>query len=109
MDQYVQWTTTTETESQSLTIADHLVANGLAACVQIDGPIQSVYRWRGKVEHVNEFRLSIKTTLGLAEQMQMAILDIHPYDVPELIGVPVTHISKSYAAWIDEQIRDSPK
>ncbi|MFM7118066.1 MAG: divalent-cation tolerance protein CutA [Planctomycetota bacterium] len=86
-------------------IAEHLVDERLAACVQISGPVQSVYRWEGKIEAAEEWLLRAKTRAGLWEAIVGAIKKLHPYEVPELIATPLTEIDLEYQRWMDEALR----
>jgi periplasmic divalent cation tolerance protein len=80
-----------------------LVGRGLAACVQIDGPLTSIYRWQGAVETVTEFRCVCKTTVGRAEACVATITACHPYDIPEILSVTCV-ASAEYARWIDASV-----
>jgi periplasmic divalent cation tolerance protein len=86
-------------------IAEHLVDERLAACVQITGPVQSVYRWEGKIETAEEWLLQAKTRAGLWEAIVRAIRKLHPYEVPELIATPLAEIDRDYERWMDEALR----
>jgi periplasmic divalent cation tolerance protein len=99
---YIQITTTTETKEQAQTIAQHLVAEKLAACVQITGPIASIYRWKGKVETASEWLCLIKTSEDFYDKVEKAIKKLHPYETPEIIAVPIIKGSKEYLNWIDD-------
>ena len=79
-----------------------LVEAGLAACVQVDGPIRSIYRWHGKLETAEEFRLVAKTTPVCQAACQATIEANHPYDLPEIVSLPAT-ASRAYAQWVTEQ------
>jgi uncharacterized protein involved in tolerance to divalent cations/uncharacterized protein (DUF433 family) len=103
----IQLTTTTETKADARTIADALVERRLAACVQIIGPITSTYRWQGKVETAEEWLCVIKSRHDLYDALEAAILELHPYDVPEILITPVTGGSQSYLDWLDGELRTS--
>ena len=104
---YIVVTTTTENAADALRIADALVERHLAGCVQIVGPIQSVYRWQGEVEHAEEYRCEIKTRATKFTAIGDLLSEIHPYDVPEIIAVPLVNISADYRKWLDEQMQGS--
>jgi periplasmic divalent cation tolerance protein len=104
MKSYIQITTTTETKEQAQTIAQQLVEAKLAACVQITGPITSIYRWKGKVENTQEWLCLIKTQDDLYDKVEAAIKSLHPYETPEIIAVPIVKGSKEYLNWIDENL-----
>jgi len=97
---FVQITTTTEKREDAERIARLLVEGRLAACVQIVGPIKSVYRWKGAVETAEEYLCLAKTRSDLYEAVEAAILDAHPYEVPEIVAVPIIAGSASYLAWL---------
>ncbi len=81
-------------------MADRLVADRLAACVNILPECRSVYRWNGVVEHAGEVPLLIKTTPSAFARLEAAIRDLHPYELPELIAVPVNAGLPAYLAWV---------
>ena len=105
MKPYIQVTTTTKTKKQAEKIAQHLVETTLAACVQITGPITSIYRWKGKVDNANEWLCLIKTKEELFEKVEAAIKKMHSYETPEIIAVPIVTGSKEYMNWIDHKLR----
>jgi periplasmic divalent cation tolerance protein len=106
MKSYLQVTTTTETKEQAQTIAQHLVETKLAVCVQITGPITSIYRWKGKVENAQEWLCLIKTRDDLYNKVEAAIKSKHPYETPEIIAVPIVKGSKEYLSWLDDELGD---
>ncbi len=97
-------TTTTGDHSTAERIATELVDRGLAACVQISGPVTSTYRWEGKVETAEEWICTAKTNNETFSKIDQLITEIHPYDTPELIATPITHASIAYEKWLREQI-----
>ena len=104
MTVYVQVITTTETKADAQAIADALVERRLAACVQIVGPITSTYRWQEKIETASEWMCVIKSRQDLYDALEAAILEVHPYDVPEILAMPVVAGSKDYLAWLDSEL-----
>jgi len=102
MKPYIQVTTTTETKEEAEKIAQYLVEQKLAACVQITGPIASTYRWKGKVENAQEWLCLIKTWEELYDKVETAIKKLHSYETPEIIAVPIIKGSKEYLHWIDD-------
>lgn len=84
-----------------------LIEAGLAACVQVEGPVQSIYRWQGVIETSDEFRLVAKTTPARQAACQSAIQANHPYDLPELVSLQAT-ASRAYAQWVAEQTEQAP-
>ena len=87
-------------ESGALDIARILVKEGLAACVNRIGPATSVYRWEGRVCEQSEQLLVIKTTAARYEAVEMRLRALHPYEIPEIIAIPVVAGSSQYLAWL---------
>src|SRR5579884_876353 len=94
--------TTCGTEEEAQKIARELLERRLAACVNIISPIQSIYRWQGKVESATEWLLLIKTTAEQFAALRDAIRELHSYDLPECIMVSVEAGSPGYLNWIEE-------
>jgi periplasmic divalent cation tolerance protein len=101
----IQIVTTIDTETHARQLAESLVQHALAACVQIDGPICSVYRWQGKVETSEEWRCTIKTTAGRFDEVRRHIRSLHPYEVPEIVATAIDGSGADYAQWACEQVR----
>ena len=101
MEKFIMIITTTETEEEAEKIAEIVVSEKLAACVQIIPSIKSVYRWQGKVEKSKEQLLFIKTKTELFEKVEKAIKENHSYEVPEIVAVPINNGSKEYFEWIE--------
>ena len=87
-------------ESKAIDIARVLVQEGLAACVNRLAPVTSVYRWEGRVCEQSEQLLVIKTTPARYEALEMRLKALHPYEIPEIIAIPVVAGSGQYLAWI---------
>ena len=95
---YIAWTTVaTAADAEALAIA--VIEQRLAACVQIDGPIVSYYRWKGQTERAEEFRLSIKCTINRLEELEREVLQRHPYETPEWMVVRANHVGEKYLSW----------
>lgn len=86
-------------------LAHALVEQRLAACVNMLPAVQSVYRWNDVVEEAAEVTLLIKTTTARYEALEQAIRALHPYDLPEVIAVPVSAGSPAYLGWIARETR----
>ena len=86
----------------ALRLAGHLVDHGLAACVNITQPVTSVYRWQGQRESAEELLLLIKSTQQQYHALEAAILTLHPYELPEIIAVPVTQGLPGYLDWVEQ-------
>ncbi len=106
----VQVHTTVETHQQASQLARQLVQERLAACVQVLGPIESHYRWQGRLEQAQEWLLLIKTTTEALPRLQRRLVELHPYQVPQLIALPVQGGHGPYLQWVEENTRaeDSP-
>jgi periplasmic divalent cation tolerance protein len=81
-------------------LARELVERRLAACVNIIGPIRSIYRWRGKVESEEEFLLVIKTTAERAAELEDAFAELHSYELPERVEISIEGGSAKYFEWL---------
>ena len=86
-------------------IAGQLVDTGLAACVNRVPDISSVYKWQGEVESDTEELLLIKTTASVWNELEREIKRLHPYELPEIIAVPISQGSEAYLNWIRESTR----
>ena len=84
------------------TCARFLVEARTAACVQIDGPVRSVYQWKGTIETDEEFRLLVKTSPESLDGCVASLKENHPYELPEIV-VLHAHASAAYASWVTEQ------
>jgi len=82
-------------------LAVNLVEQGLAACVNIGAPVTSVYKWQGRLERGTEVMLTIKTTRTSYPALEKAIAQSHPYELPEVIAVPIAEGLPDYLAWIE--------
>lgn len=82
-----------------------LVERRLVACAQIDGPIESTYRWKGAIECAAEWRLTLKTRSERLEALASVVRERHTYDVPEIVAVAVVGGDPEYLAWIDANVR----
>lgn len=103
MPDFIQITTTTDSGSAAERIAGELLTRRLAGCVQIVGPIQSVYRWQGAVQRAEEWLLLIKTAAECYPAVEAAIRELHSYETPEIIATPIAAGSDMYLAWLAEQ------
>jgi periplasmic divalent cation tolerance protein len=97
--------TTVSSREEANTIAAELVSRRLAACVNILGPVSSVYRWQGEIEHSEEFLLLLKTTEAQTVPIQDALRELHSYQLPELITFPIEAGFESYLNWIAASVR----
>jgi Uncharacterized protein involved in tolerance to divalent cations len=91
--------TTVATADDADKLARDAIAQNLAACVQIDGPIVSHYRWQNQLERSEEFRLTFKLLPDQRAPLEVFIRDHHPYDTPEWIVVPAASVGEKYLSW----------
>lgn len=87
-------------ESEAKQIARTLVEENLAACVNIVGPVQSIYRWQGAIEDATEYLLIIKTRTSLYQKVEQRITELHSYEVPEIIAFALASGADNYINWI---------
>jgi periplasmic divalent cation tolerance protein len=104
MADVIQIVTTTDGKDLAERIGRALVDGRLAACVQIVGPITSIYRWEGKTETAEEWQCWIKTTRDRYAAVEQAIRQIHTYTVPEILAIPVVAGNPAYLKWLEEQV-----
>ncbi len=100
--------TTLPEPASAQALATALIADGLAACVNVLAPCTSVYRWQGKVETAAETPLLIKTTAAVYPALEAAIRARHPYELPEIVAVPVERGLPAYLAWVAASTAPSP-
>lgn len=105
MADYIQVITTTASKEDAQKIADTLVEKRLAGCVQVIGPITSTYWWKGKVETAEEWLCLIKSRQNLYPELEEAIKEVHPYEVPEVLAVRVVAGSRDYLQWLEGEIK----
>jgi periplasmic divalent cation tolerance protein len=103
VDGFVEVRTTFESRDEALSLIRLAVERRLAACGQVIGPIQSVYRWRGGVEDASEWLCLLKTRRELSDALTTVIEAEHSYEVPEVVVFPVEGTSAAYGEWIDEE------
>jgi periplasmic divalent cation tolerance protein len=92
--------TTIATRIDADRLANAILKRKLAACVNIIGPIHSIYHWQGAIERGDEFLLLIKTSANNLKPLEEAIHELHTYDTPEFIALNVSSASEAYAAWL---------
>ena len=97
--------TTCASEEEAVKIANVLVEQRLAACINIVSPVRSIYRWEGKIWDEKEWLLIIKTGRERFEALESKIKSLHSYSVPEIICLPVVEGSLAYLEWLEEMTR----
>lgn len=108
-DEYVIVLTTWPADADAEVFARTIVEERLAACVNLSAPITSVYRWQGTVEQAAERQIIIKTTRARVEALKTRLHELHWYEVPELIVLPVTEGSEAYLTWISDSTAAVPE
>jgi len=89
-------------EEEAAKIANSLVEERLAACVNIISPVRSIYRWEGKIWDEREWMLVIKTRKKRFEDLEKKVKSLHSYSVPEIVALPIAEGSASYIKWLEE-------
>nr|MDO8080503.1 divalent-cation tolerance protein CutA [Candidatus Freyarchaeota archaeon] len=105
MEEYIQVFTTVGKKEDAEKIARALVEKRLAGCVQIIGPIVSTYWWKNNIETAEEWLCFIKSKKNLYNELEKAIKEIHPYETPEIIAVPIISGSKDYLEWLGNELK----
>ena len=104
-DEAVVVLVTAGSEEEAAQIAHALVAERLAACVNVVGPIRSIYRWEGAVEDAREWLMIAKARAADVAALETRIRALHSYDVPEVLALPVSGGAEGYLAWLDAATR----
>lgn len=100
---------TCATHAEGRKIAQAVVRQRLAACVNIlPGAVESVYRWKGKVEQARETLLVLKTSAARLRALETAVRALHSYDVPEFIALPIVAGSEQYLGWLGDCLSAEP-
>ena len=99
---YIQVFTTIDSKVRAETLAKTLLEKRIAGCIQIIGPITSIYWWNNKIEREKEWILLIKSREKNYKKIERTIKEIHPYQIPEIIAVPIISGSRNYLNWLDK-------
>jgi periplasmic divalent cation tolerance protein len=94
--------TTFPTDGDVAGVAQILIAEKLAACVNILPAMRSIYSWKGAIENGDEQQLVIKTTDARREELEARLKSLHPYETPEFLVIPISAGSSDYLAWLSE-------
>ena len=97
---------TTGSADEARHIADHLVAQRLAACVQVLPEIESIYTWKGEVQHEKEVLVLAKTASDKFAALEKAVRAIHSYETPEIMAVRISDVSEPYRMWLIDSVAD---
>lgn len=104
MSTFIELITTFETSDDAKKLANQLLEAKLGACCSIE-KIESLYRWKGKIETAEEYQLTVKTKETLVKDLESFILKNHPYETPQIIIVPILGGSRDYLNWLDEEMK----
>lgn len=100
--------TTCPDQSSAERIAGTLVAEGLVACANILPAIRSIYKWRGEINYVSEYLLFLKGLSSKFSALRTRILELHPYELPEIVAVPIERGLAGYLAWVADETSATP-
>ena len=103
MTDFIQVFMTAEKKEEAENIASAMVEKRLAACAQLLGPIRSTYWWEEKIETSDEWLCIMKSRKDLFEKLEKAIREMHPYDVPEIVALPIVAGSRDYLKWLGQE------
>ena len=101
--EYITVLITAPNEEEAAKISRTVVEESLAACVSIIRSVRSIYRWQGRVEDESEVLMIAKTKRALFDRLKGRIKELHSYEVPEIIGLPVIEGSKQYLDWLSQE------
>ena len=95
---------TAGSQEEAERVAGALVMGRLAACANVIPGVTSIYRWDGQIQQDQEWLLVVKSQQAVLEDLVECVQELHSYDVPEIIALPVTGGSKAYLDWIDQEV-----
>lgn len=101
-------TTTFADQTHATEMAQRILRAGVAACVQVEGPIESHYRWEGRLCQDTEWRLTIKTAESSLERLKTIVHETHPYELPQWVVVEAMQVSDGYRDWILHSMTPAP-
>jgi periplasmic divalent cation tolerance protein len=105
---YIQVFTTVGTQAAARQLAQTLVEKKVAGCVQVLGPIASTYWWQGEIESAEEWLCILKSRRDRYTELEAAIRAVHPYQVPEILAMPVVEGHQPYMEWLEDALTWSP-
>ena len=104
MTKFIEVVTTFDNIDEARKISQMILDKRLGACCSIE-EIESIYRWKGKIENSKEFQLTIKTAENLYSELEAFILKNHSYETPQIISMPIISGSKEYLDWLQEETK----
>jgi periplasmic divalent cation tolerance protein len=102
---YVLVIITTSNKEEAVKIVRDLLKERLIACANIVGPVSSLFWWQGKIDETNEFLVFMKSSKNLFERLSERVREIHSYDVPEIIALPIIEGSPPYLDWLKASLQ----
>jgi len=105
-DSILQVVTTTASQEEARRIAAAVIEARLAACAQVGGPIESHYRWQGKLQTSKEWTVTMKTTAAAYQRLEQEIRRVHSYEQPEILATPAATGSEGYLKWVAEEVAE---
>ena len=105
MEEYIQVFVTTDKKEDAEKIARVLVEDRMAGCTQIVGPIVSTYWWKGNIETAEEWLCLIKSKKSLYQKIEKVVKEMHTYETPEIIAIPIVDGSKDYFEWLENEVK----
>ena len=109
MTEFIQVSTTVNTKETANKIARKLLDERVASCVQVLGPVNSNYWWKGRIERAKEWICLVKARANDFRRIEASIRKVHPYDVPEILAIPVLRGNTDYLNWIRKETARKPK
>ena len=106
MKEYIQVFSTTRKKADAEKIAQTLVQERLAGCVQVVGTVSSTYWWKNKIERAKEWLCIIKSEKRLYRELEKTIKKMHPYKTPEITAMPIIAGSEEYLQWLDRELKE---
>jgi periplasmic divalent cation tolerance protein len=107
LDDIILIMTSVGTEQQAVEISEELIARRLATCINIVPCLRSIYRWKGKICEDTEHLLLIKTPQRLFDEVSAAIREFHSYELPEILGFPITNAETNFHEWVLKMVHPS--
>jgi periplasmic divalent cation tolerance protein len=104
MSEYIQVMTTVAQKEEAQALAEAVLEQRLGACVQIVGPITSMYWWEDDIDKSSEYLCIIKSRKDKFKELEKAIKAAHSYEIPEILATPITAGSKEYFGWLDNEL-----
>ena len=105
MGEYVQVVTAVGNEAEAEKISQRVVEKRLAGCAQVTGPITSIYWWKGKIKRTEEWLCFIKSRADFYQELESTIRQVHSYENPEVLAIPIINGSKRYFAWLESELK----